>query len=260
MIPEKISPITIAQEMEASTIAHISPNTAVGEIVAQVPRAAEIFKHYRIDFCCGGDRPLSEAIKENNLDQQEVLHKLGEAEQAAADQHGKTIDWQTAPLSQLVDYIIDTHHSYLNQTLPELSQLTTAVLRAHGTKHEELRRVHKLLHNLKTNLEQHLIDEEEVIFPLVKNYEEDDSAMSLSRAVTIAKKLEEEHDEAGSILHELRDITRDYAVPPDGCPTYDRTYEKLVELEADMFQHIHLENNILHPRLKAELERVQNLH
>lgn len=241
-------------------ITQITPNSPVGEIVAHMPRAAEIFKQYKIDFCCGGHRPLSEVIREQNLDQDEIMETLEQAEQTVVEYQGKIVDWRTAPLSHLVDYIIDTHHSYLNQTLPQLSELTTAILRAHGANHEELRQVHKLFHTLKTALEQHLIDEEEVIFPLVRNYDEDKSAMSLSRAVTIAKKLEEEHDEAGSILHQLRDITRDYAVPPDACPTYDKTYEKFVELEADMFQHIHLENNILHPRLRDELERVQNQH
>jgi len=125
------------------------------------------------------------------------------------DMQGQEIDWRTAPLTDLVDYIIDTHHSFLNRELPQLSELTTVILRAHGAKHEELKRVHKLFHNLKSALEAHLIDEEEVIFPLVKDYARDGSTMSLSRAVTISKKLEEEHDEAGDILHELREITQE---------------------------------------------------
>lgn len=237
---------------------HITPNAPVGEIVAHLPRAAEIFKKYKIDFCCGGSRPLSDAIREKNLDEREIMAKLEEARHAVAQRQGEETDWQSAPLSDLVDYVVDIHHSYLNQALPRLSELTTAILRAHGAKHQELKRVHKLFHDLKAALEAHLIDEEEVIFPLVKNYEEDQSAMSLSRAVTISKKLEEEHEDAGKILHELREITQDYAVPDDGCGTYHTAYEELEELENDIFQHIHLENNILHPRLKEELENVQN--
>lgn len=237
---------------------NITPNQSVGDIVAHLPRAAEVYKKYKIDFCCGGHRPLSEAIREKNLDQEEIMSKLQEVQESTVDMQDLDIDWKTAPLPELVDYIIDTHHSFLNRELPELSQLTTTILRAHGAKHQELREVHRLFHKLKSALEAHLIDEEEVIFPLVKEWDRDKSVMALSRAVTISKKLEEEHDEAGEIVHQLREITRDYAIPDDVCSTFASTYERLVELESDLFQHIHLENNILHPRLKEELWRVQN--
>lgn len=234
----------------------ITPNDPIGEIVAHVPRASDVFKQYSIDYCCGGHRPLSEAIQEQNLNEAEIIGKLEEIQQASTSQD--RTDWQTAPLTELVDHVIDTHHAYLNRSLPELSEMTTAILRAHGAKHEELREMHRLFHQLKTELDSHLIDEEEVVFPLVKDYEDQGSTIALSRAVNVIKKLEEEHDGAGEILHQLREITRDYSVPDDGCTTYDNTYRKLKELENDMFQHIHLENNILHPRLKEELRRVQN--
>ena len=219
-----------------------------------MPRAGEVFKKYKIDFCCGGHRPLSEAVQEKNLDGQEILSKLEEAQHTVAEIQGKNIDWRTAPLTDLVDYIVDTHHSFLNRELPRLSELTTAILRAHGTSHQELSRVHKLFHGLKTELEQHMIKEEEVLFPLVKDYELDKTMMSLNRAVTVVDELEEEHETAGSVLHELREITEEFAIPGDVCPTFCTTYEKLVELEGDLFQHIHLENNILHPRLRQEVK------
>jgi len=186
------------------------------------------------------------------------MGKLEEAQHSVAELQGKEVDWQTAPLGELVDYIVDTHHSYLNRELPRLSELTMAILRAHGSSHQELSNVHKLFHSLKTELEQHMIKEEDVVFPLVKDYEEEGSTMALSRAVTIVKELESEHEGAGDILHTLREITKEYAIPGDVCQTFCTSYEKLVELESDLFQHIHLENNILHPRLKEELRRIQN--
>ncbi len=130
-------------------IINITPHQSVGDIVAHYPRAAKVFKEYNIDFCCGGHRPLYEAIRQKNLDENEILAKLQEAQTTVASTQGREIDWRTTPLTELVDYIIDTHHAFLNRELPILSELTATILRGHGAKHEELRQVHKLFHNLK---------------------------------------------------------------------------------------------------------------
>lgn len=221
----------------------------VGEIVAQFPKAADIFKEYKIDFCCGGDRPLSEAIKEQNLNQEEILAKINSLYQEMKDQVRTEVDWTKESLSRLIDYVVNRHHAYLQVELPKISELTTKILRVHGAHHPELAKVHKLFHNLKTELEQHLIKEEEIEFPLIKDYEQNPSEEKRKALIQAIKELEEEHEGAGTILKELRKITKDYSVPEDGCNSYRLTYNKLQELESDTFAHIHLENNILFPRL-----------
>jgi len=150
--------------------------------------------------------------------------------------------------SELIDYIVITHHGFLKRTLPEVSELTAKILRVHGPNHSELFKVHKLFNNLKTELEQHLIKEEEILFPLLKEYEGSTSAELPERISKVMKELEEEHEGAGGVLKELRKITQDYKVPEDGCSTFGLTYNKIQELESDLFQHIHLENNILFKR------------
>jgi regulator of cell morphogenesis and NO signaling len=226
------------------------PSDQIGAIVPALPKAALVFERHKIDFCCGGDRPLGEAIAELALDTEQVLSELDHAHTEAQRLKQPDRDWRSAPLSELVDYIINTHHAYLNTTLPELGQLTSTVLRAHGANHKELAQVHRLFHSLKMELEQHLISEETQIFPLVKEYEQTGDRKKLEQAVATIDQLESEHLGAGDILKQLRQITEDYAVPPDGCGTYERTYQLLQELEADLFRHIHLENNILHVRLR----------
>lgn len=225
----------------------------VGEIVARMPRASEVFKRYSVDFCCGGHRPLAEAVSEANADEGAVLAEL---ETAYADMQSKKElhrDWRTAPVGELVEHIVDTHHTYLQRVLPELSHLTTTVLRAHGANHPELSRVHKLFHMLKMELDGHLITEEEVLFPIILKYAETGSHEHLQKSVSTVEQLEDEHETAGGVLKELRQITNQYTVPDDACGTYARMYELMQELEADVFEHIHLENNILHKRLMQEL-------
>ena len=218
---------------------------SVGEIVSIMPKASEIFKEYRIDFCCGGNKPLNEAIKELKLNESEVLNKLDKAfeENKMIKENGK--DFKEMSSSELIEYIENTHHIYVKKTLPELGELTTKIMRVHGLNHESLFRVHKLFSTLKAELEQHLIKEEEVLFPLIKEYDKEPGEQKSGRIKQVMKETEDEHEAAGGILKELRKITDDYKVPDDGCNTYALTFKTLEELEADLFQHIHLENNIL---------------
>jgi regulator of cell morphogenesis and NO signaling len=103
-------------------------------------------------------------------------------------------------------------------------------------------------------LEAHLIEEETIQYPAIKEYLRSNSEADLDKAINIINQLQDEHTGAGNILKELREITNDYEVPANACTTYRLTYFKLQEMEADIFQHIHLESNILFPRL-SELKK-----
>ncbi|KAA6451966.1 iron-sulfur cluster repair di-iron protein [Bacillus swezeyi] len=230
-------------------------STKTGDIVTRFPRASQLLKEYRIDFCCGGNRPIGEAIKEQKLNEEEILSKINTLYQETQALNEKETNWNEAPYSRLIDYVIQTHHAYLYDVLPELSGFVTKVYRVHGIHHPELGQVHQLFHQLKAELEHHLIQEEEQIFPKIAAYEQTNSEASLTEAVQAIDVLEQEHEACGNLLKELRKVTNDYALPEGACTTYTLTYLKLDELETDLFQHIHLENNILFPRLEAEANR-----
>ncbi|QQE78852.1 iron-sulfur cluster repair di-iron protein [Alicyclobacillus sp. SO9] len=224
----------------------------IGDIVAKFPKAGDILQEQSIDFCCGGDRPLSAAAEEQGLLAQEVLNQLNQAFEQNEAADADTVDWTEAPFHQLVDHVVNTHHAYLHQELPVLSQLTTKILRVHGENHgDTLLQVHRLFHSLKMELEEHLIKEETGVFPLIKKYEANPSAELLDKTIKLNEELNAEHDNAGNLIKEIRKVTEGFTVPADGCRTYERTFRKLEELETDLFKHIHLENNILFVRLEA---------
>ena len=135
----------------------------------------------------------------------------------------------------------------MRRELPQLSDLSTTILRVHGASHEELSKVHRLFHNLKMEIDQHLIKEEEIVFPLIRGYAENPTSSQLKRIIEVDSELMKEHDGVGDVLKELRKVTDQYSVPEDGCATYEMTYLKLKDMESNLFQHIHLENNILFP-------------
>ncbi len=224
-------------------------NQSVGEIVSIMPGASEIFKQYKIDFCCGGDRLLIDAIKENKLDEEEVLKRLNEASEANEKIKEGGKDFREMSPGDLIEYIKNTHHVYVKKTLPGLSELTTKIMSVHGANHVALFQVHELFSMLKAELERHLVKEEEILFPQIKEYGSDPGPELLASINKVKSELENEHEGAGNILKELRRITEDYKVPKDGCNTYIETFEKIKELESDLFEHIHLENNILFKKL-----------
>ncbi len=233
-------------------------NQKIGEVVTKFPNAAEIFQDYRLDFCCGGDRPLKVAIQEDGQEgkEKEILEKVNKEYEkfleSKEEDHQK--DWTQAPLDELVDHIVNTHHAYLFENLPKVSELAMKILRVHGVHHPELYDVYRLFHTIKMDLEAHLIKEETIQYPAIRKYLKTRSQEDLKKANEIIQELKEEHTGAGDILRELRKVTKDYEVPANGCESYKLTYIKLQEMESDIFTHVHLENNILFPRLQ-QLEK-----
>lgn len=221
----------------------------IGNIVANYPQTLEIFKALNIDFCCGGNRPLEAAAEEAGLPVDEIIQKLIAAVSEEAVEDVEQFDALNASQANLIEYIVNKHHEYLRENLPELNNLVEKIFRAHGARHgEELAKVKKLFAELSVELLQHIDKEEQLVFPLIIKYDQVPSADVYNAASRIILELEEEHVKAGDILKDLRKATSQYAVPKDGCTTFAITYRKLKELESDIFSHIHLENNVLIPR------------
>jgi iron-sulfur cluster repair di-iron protein len=222
-------------------------NTTVGEIVAMLPKASDVFKKNKIDFCCGGDRSLKEAADKRGVAIEELMSQLQDLYAATDEKTEK--NWLTATYSELIDHIINKHHRYLLEELPNLSPYVTKVMRVHGGNHPHLIKVHKLFNELKTELEQHLWKEESEVFPLISQFEKQPTNENEQKMKKMIADLTNEHDKTGDIIKEIRRITNDYTLPNGACRTYQLVYNRLEALESDLFEHIHLENNVLFPRI-----------
>jgi len=221
----------------------------IGEIVAGFPGASNLFKEYKIDFCCGGNRALASALRQQGIEEGPFLERLNQLFGQAQQEPDQEVDWREAPLSDLIDHIVQAHHAYLFKELPLLSEFVTKILRVHGAAHGELSRLYKLFHKMKMELEQHLITEEGAVFPFIKEAEKTGDPADLVKAAETIRELEADHSSIGELLKEMRELTDHYRLPEDACRTYTLTFQKLEIMEADIFQHVHLENNILFPRV-----------
>jgi regulator of cell morphogenesis and NO signaling len=226
-------------------------SSTVGQLVAERPARARIFENLGIDYCCGGKKTIAEVCQKKGLDTASVLKVLAAAEEAGLES-AQPRDWLTAPLAELCDHIVQTHHTYLRRELPRLGQLVDKVAGVHGDHRPELKDVRYTFALLQAELSEHMMKEERILFPSIKAIEAGSTEVlhcgTIDRPIAV---MEDEHDRAGAALAQIRKLTHDYEVPADACGSYQVMLSGLAELEADMHQHVHKENNILFPRAMA---------
>ena len=220
----------------------IKAESTVGQIAAQYPIATRVFARHRIDFCCGGGRPIVEVCQKKGLDTAAILEEI-ETELSYPD--AETDRWDEAPLPELIDHIVSIYHRSLAEELPRLEFMAKKVLRVHGDKAPDvLPELVSTLLTLKAELELHTAKEEQILFPMIL-------AGRGSSAGSPIAVMEQEHAAAGEALRRLSELTDEYRVPEGACNTWRALYHGLAALEKATHQHIHLENNILFPRSLA---------
>lgn len=238
----------------------ISSDMTVREIAVQLPQSTKLFEKLKIDYCCGGNRTLTEASSSAGVEVSDVV-KMLEEQSEQAPQSG-FVDFQNLSLPELITHILETHHVFTQEEMTRLEALTAKVIAAHGANHPELHQVGKFFALLSADLKQHMFKEEQVLFPYILALEGAVRSNQIAPFATFGtvknpvRMMMREHDTAGEILRELRAVTSDYAMPGDACISYRTLYEALAAFEKDLHQHIHLENNLLFPsaiKLEAQL-------
>uniref|UniRef100_UPI003216E84B iron-sulfur cluster repair di-iron protein n=1 Tax=uncultured Draconibacterium sp. TaxID=1573823 RepID=UPI003216E84B len=221
-------------------------NHLIGEIVANDFRTAKVFTNAGIDFCCGGKQSVSEVCKKMNISEYELIQELKAVKQDPINHALNFKEWE---LSFLIDYIINTHHKYVIHALPDLVMYSNKIASVHGENHPELKDIAEKVEAVNVELIQHLKMEEEVLFPAIKQHVLNPVEETKSTIRTEIERMLKEHDFAGSTLDEIQKTTQGYQIPDDACNTYRVTFKLLKEFEDDIHVHVHLENNILFPKI-----------
>lgn len=226
----------------------IDSRITLAQLVNERPRTASTLDRLGLDYCCGGQRTLAAAAGEVDLELDEVLRDLADAEGPS-----RPAPWAGLGSAELADHIEATHHAYLHEALPRLEALAEKVASVHAGRHPEVVEVHRLVTELRSDLEPHMAKEEQVLFPSIRRL---DGATTLpvfhcGRLSNPISVMRFEHDRAGELLGALRSVTDGHLVPDDACASYRVLYDGLAELEADIHLHVHKENNVLFPAVLA---------
>ncbi|AVR44371.1 iron-sulfur cluster repair di-iron protein [Christiangramia fulva] len=238
----------------------LTPDKTVAEVVTDNIKASHVFKKYGIDFCCGGGISIAKACEKKGIDYAKLEEDL---KNLVADNDQKT-NFKNFPLDTLIDYIVEVHHKYVMANIPLLLQYSGKVAKVHGDNHPEVKKVYELFQKVASELAVHMTKEEHVLFPFIKKMvksEKEGKEMHFPHFTTVANPIimmEDEHEEAGNILKEIASLTNNYTPPKGACNTFRALYDKLEEFQEDLHQHIHLENNILHPEAVKLEKRLKN--
>ena len=211
----------------------------LSDLAVALPTASKVFQELRLDYCCHGRRPLVEACRDAGLDADDVLARI-----VADGAQGPAIDRAAQSIGELVADIVDTYHAALRRELPALVEMALRVERVHGEKASCPRGLAGHLERLQGTLLVHLDREEQLLFPAIR-----DGLGASCHAPVV--HLEAEHAEVGAALARTRALTADLVPPAAACTTWRALYLRLRQLESDLFDHVHLENNVLFPRVLA---------
>lgn len=243
---------TTAKELVTKTLA---------ELVTDNIRAAIVFEEFDLDFCCRGNRTLKEACAEKNIAIEKVVSHLVELGKSN-NGHYQINDWS---LDFLVEYILNNHHQYVRRMIPVITLHADKVASVHGKNHPETLRIADLFLAVREELEMHMMKEERILFPQIKQMvltQKENSQFfppAFGSIQNPIRMMEFEHSNAGDALYQIRQLSNNYSHPEDACNTFKALYSELKEFEEDLHKHIHLENNILFPKsIELESELLSN--
>ena len=233
----------------------VTAEKTVRELAVEVPNATRVFERFGLDYCCGGKKSLQEACNGANLPVDEVIRALDAA--ARKSPAPDAAELAAGSLAELIDHIVKTHHKFTREEINRLTALLNKVCSVHGKNHGELLSIRDTFAGLAQELTLHLMKEENILFPYIIRLEES----SLQRESVIPppfgtvqnpiRMMTQEHDGAGEALRSIRRASPDFQPPEDACISYRTLYQALANFEADLHQHIHLENNVLFPNTIA---------
>ncbi len=206
---------------------------------------SDVFYRHGLDFCCHGQQTLAHAVEGAHVSLKAVISDIEQHRLMGSQRLLGVEEW---PVAFLVEYIERVHHVFTRHLLADLTPALARVLQKHGATYPQINQIADLYAALVAELQPHMLKEEQVLFAYIRNRP---SPLLPETVPAPIRVMMAEHDVAGGLLYQLADITHQFTPPPNACQTTQFVYRKLRELDEDLRVHIHLENNLLFPRVLA---------
>jgi regulator of cell morphogenesis and NO signaling len=233
------------------SVMNMQTNT-IAQLAVAMPSAIGTLERLGIDYCCNGQQPVAEACRRAGLTTDQLMALIDESAPSA-----EVRSWDGKSLTEIVRFIVETHHVYTREAMTTLPALASKVRVRHGENHSELQQLDALVQQLAADLFPHMMKEEQVLFPYIEALAAGEMPSScFGSARNPVRMMMLEHEAVGEILRDIRTITANFTLPEDACTSFRALYAGLAEVESDLHRHIHLENNILFPMAIEAEERL----
>ncbi|EHL7174733.1 iron-sulfur cluster repair di-iron protein ScdA [Staphylococcus pseudintermedius] len=221
----------------------IATQDKVADIVTHYPKTADVFRKHGIDFCCGGQISLEEAVSNHpKLSLTPLLQELEDASQ----QQGEGMQPQYLSVPSLIQYIQARYHDTLREEFKQLTLYVTKLSRVHGPNHPNLVTLKSTFDAFKSAMLTHTDEEDQNAFPKLVRSANGETVEDIDAVV---QSLVDDHDEAGALLQQMRELTHDFQPPAEACGTWRLVYDRIAHLEREIHAHVHLENHVLFPKI-----------
>lgn len=231
----------------------IDPKTSVHEVVSNDYRTAEVFRKHEIEYCCGGRWPLETACMIKGMEPEQLIGELYKATRTI--QLSSNTAFEKWDIDFLAQYIINVHHFYLRQALPEIEVALNKFVEEHQKQYPYLQEVETCFRQLQNKMLPHMEEEETIIFPYIrqlfrawKNNESYAGLLVRTLRKPIKAIMDHEHEILVDIIYKWRELLNDYKFPEKACVSHKVVLSRLKELDNDIVQHMYLENEILFPK------------
>jgi regulator of cell morphogenesis and NO signaling len=224
----------------------IAADTPVYLIASAVPGSPRVFTRNRMDWCCKGLMPLASHCAEVGIDPATFLAEV--AAEAASAPAGP--NWAARPTPELVAHILTFHDAH-RRDLPVLAPLIAELAASQGERRPALRDLAAVFPTFVAETYRHLEMEERDLFPAI-------AAGRTGELAAIVQQLRDEHENHDHRLVAFRDWCEDYRtlrrfaypLPNDPDRPINDLHLRLEVFEGELMEHMHLENNLLFPRLQ----------
>ncbi|MDK3823421.1 iron-sulfur cluster repair di-iron protein ScdA [Staphylococcus pseudintermedius] len=221
----------------------IATQDKVADIVTHYPKTADVFRKHGIDFCCGGQISLEEAVSNHpKLSLTPLLQELEDASQ----QQGEGMQPQYLSVPSLIQYIQARYHDTLREEFKQLTPYVTKLSRVHGPNHPNLVTLKSTFDAFKSAMLTHTDEEDQNAFPKLVRSANGETVEDIDAVV---QSLVDDHDEAGALLQQMRELTHDFQPPAEACGTWRLVYDRIAHLERETHAHVHLENHVPFPKI-----------
>jgi regulator of cell morphogenesis and NO signaling len=227
----------LAETTMSAPTATITPQHTLADLAATHAGASRVFYRHGLDFCCHGRVSMAEACAKKNLDVDALVKEI----EAEVRVPGEFARWDQRPIEDLIQHVLDRFHAAHRAEVPRLLEMAQRVEKVHADKASCPKGLAEHVARMGEELEAHMQKEEQILFPMLQSSRAHMASMPV-------QMMEEEHKDHARNLARVRELTNDLTLPPEACGTWTALYLGLADLEQQVMEHIHLENNVLFPR------------